>query len=249
MPLALSLDEVATRLTGLEPAVALEDPARWAYALREPLALARADVLVVGWDAGMELRALREAAGVADDEGSAPDPEAVVDGLYGATGPLREQPSGAALVALVETLRAMLPGGPDLWVALLGPASLAGALGGGADGAELADLCADQLVDLVRACAEAGARTAILREPAPATGVDGERVRAPLVRAAEHQGVALLPLPGAPAVELVPPATWLLDREAFSAEMSRLRRLADTGTVVLGDGPVPGTLELERFQA
>lgn len=244
MPLALSLDEIAARVGGAAPSTARSDPERWAYALREAVALARPDALVVGWDAGHELHGLREAAGVAED-----DAASVVDGLYDAATQVRDQPSGAALVTLVSTLVALFPSGPQPWPALVGPATLAGLLGDGGDHDELADLCADQLADLLRACAEAGAPAVVLREPAPAAGVDPAAARGPLLRAAEHHGIALHVVPGAPGVEFVAAGLWLEDAAAFAPAFARLRALAASGTVVLGDGPVPGAVALERFQA
>lgn len=242
MPLALSLDEVAVRVAGVPSTLARTDPERWAYALREAVALVRPDALVVGWDAGHELHGLREAAGVAEGSG------ATVDALYDATAPVGEQPSGAALVTVLSTLRALFPAGPRPWPALLGPATLAGILGGGDDDAELADLCADQLADLLRACAEAGAPAVVLREPEPAAGIDPGAVQGPLARAADHLGIAIHAVPGAPGVELVPPDLWTADDARFAAELPRLRDLARSGTVVLGAGPVPGAVALERFQ-
>lgn len=247
MPLALSLDAVAGRLARLDPAVAHEDPARWAYALREAVALARPGVLLVGWDAGFELEALREAVG--------PDAAAdgIADALYDADGPLRARAAASALVTQLATLKGLFPAGePALWVAVLGPASLAGALGAGGDeAAEVADLCADQLVDLLGACAEAGASTVVLREPAPVSGVDVAAARAPIMRALEHQRVALLTLPleGDGEVTLAPADAWLADDDAFAASHAAWRTAVAGGGLVLCEGPVPQDIALERFQA
>ena len=248
MPLALSLDAVAGRLARLDPAVAHEDPGRWAYALREAVALARPDVLVVGWDAGFELAALREAA---DPGGTSAG--GVADALYDADRPLRARAAAGALVSQLTTLSGLFPGDrPALWVAVAGPASLAGALGARADEVdEVADLCADQLVDLLGACAEAGAAAVVLREPAPAAGVDVVAARAPIVRALEHQRVALVTLPPEDDddVALAPASAWLADDDTFAAALSGWRTTVAGGGLVLGDGPVPAQVALERFQA
>jgi len=243
VPLALALDAVAARLAAVEETVVLEDPTRWAYALREAVVLARPDVLVVGWDGQFELGALR--AIVAD----AP-PGGVADALADADGRLRDRLTAAALVSVIATLRGLFSAGPQVTVAVLGPATLAGALcGEGDDADEVADLCADQLVDLLGACVEAGATAVVLRDHAPPAGVDAHAARRPVARALAHQQVELFVVPDEDGVvELVPPATWLLGAESFGPEIARLRGLAAAGRLVLGDGPLPAGLDLERFQ-
>ncbi|MTD44704.1 hypothetical protein GKE82_10480 [Conexibacter sp. W3-3-2] len=219
--LALSLDALAARLTGADPAVALAEPERWAYALREAVALARPDMLVLGWDGGFETGALATVVGGAADP---------VDAIYDADRPLCEQPQGAALVTLVGTLRQLFGGRPRLALAVRGPAALADGLGAPADD-ELADLCADQLVDLLLACAAVGIDTVVLR------GED-QRADGPVVRALDHARVALV-RPG--MVELLPAASW------STIGASELAAARAAPHLVLSDGPVPGNLELERL--
>lgn len=245
MPIALDLDDVATRLTGVEATRALSDPAAWAYALRDAVALARPDVLIVGWGAGFELAALRDVV-----EGA--DAGSVTDALYDAPGPLRARPPAQALSTLVATLAGLFPGGPSVALAVLGPSTIAGTLAGPQDdGAELADLCADQLVDLLSACVEAGARSVLLREPHPIPEVDATAARSPIERVLAHQQVDLVVLANeleAQSVELMAPGVWLSEDETFAREMSSVRAFAAAGTLVVGDGPVPGAVDLTRFQ-
>lgn len=183
-------------------------------------------MLVVGWDGGFETGALASVVDGADD---------VVDALYDAGG-LREQPAAGALVTLVQTLHGLFPGGPAVAVAVHGPVELAASLGVGDDD-EAADPCADLLVDLLRACAEAGATTVVLR------GVH-DRADGPILRALDHARVALVrPL----AVRRLDATFWADPEDAVVAAGLATARAQDG--LVLSDGPVPGDVALERFQA
>lgn len=264
MPLALVLDELAARLSGDDPSVAREDPTRWAYAIREAVALAKPDTIVVGWGGEAETAALRSVAdGATGDD--------LVDALYDAP-PLREVEPASTLPALVGTLRDLFPGGPSIAVALRGPSSVAAALAAdGDDVDEIADTAADALADLAGAVAEAGAAALLVVEDLVAPSADAHK---PLVRVLSHHsldGVLVATAAGdadlsavgyprvatawapsdadAPDVALVDPALWEDPDEAgFAAADDALRAAASSGALVLTGGPLPGSLALERLQ-
>ncbi|BBG02371.1 MULTISPECIES: hypothetical protein [Pseudonocardia] len=148
------LDLVAARMAGV-PVGARTDPARWAYHLRDAIALARPDWVVTHHDPLAEPDAVREAGG---------DP---LD---------RPLATAAAVEPLVELTRVLAGLFPRATVAasLTGPVAMARALagadpGGGPAGEPAPDLvadCADALAELASAQVQAGARRLLVWEDA-----------------------------------------------------------------------------------
>ncbi len=270
MRFAPVLQEVAGRLASLEPAAALrEDPVRWAYALRDAVALAPAALVLSHLDAELEAQALL--AGLA---GGGDWVDQVADAA-----PLATSGPGAAAVELVATLAGAFRGGLGVAAVLSAPADVAsaaaGPLGVGedpGDRSELADLAADALAGLVSAYAAAGAGTVIVVEHA-AGGLDPsdrDRSHAPLARALAHHRVdsVICPLPGrepppgyalsAPLWDGTPPppagaarldaALWSLDPDAFAARWAGIA--ASAGDIlVLTDGAIAAAAPPENLRA
>lgn len=190
MRFAPILQAVAVRVSGSPQELRRTDPVRWAYALRDAVALAEPDVVVSHLDPRLEADALLAVA--AEREGDWVDRVLAAPALA-QLAPVRET------VELVRTLAGLYGGGPPIAATVSGPATVAARLapdllGVGASEdelLELADLAADALAGLVGAYAEAGAQTVIVVEHdhgglAP---VDVEQAHLPLVRTLTHHRV------------------------------------------------------------
>ncbi len=236
MILAPVLQDVAAGLTGADPALRRDDPVRWAYALRDALALVRPDWVVTHHDLDLEAGDVLAQAG---------DVDAVFDADPSAG------PALGAGLELTQTLAALYPGG-IVAASVTGPATLAGRLAPslqGTDGddglSELMDACGDLLSEVAALHAARGAARIVVWEPEPAgTPELIARAHKPLVRrlallqtpaalagaaigegyvASEGAGLALVP-----AAETGDLGSW---RSAAGA--------AGPGGVVLSDGPLP----------
>jgi uroporphyrinogen-III decarboxylase len=177
---------------------------RWAYALRDAVALADVDVVVSHVDDRLEADAL--AAAIAAVEGD------WVDRVLAAP-PLAQLAPVSAGVELVQTLAGLYrpsPPAPPIAATMTGPATVAAYLAAqllGDDPAEddlveLADLAADALAGLIGAYAEAGAQRVAITEPDPGALApeDVTGAHRPLVRALAHHRVdgelRLVDIPG-----------------------------------------------------
>ena len=270
MRFAPFLQDVAGRLASLQPAVALrEDPVRWAYALRDAVALAPPALVLSHLDAELEAQALL--AGLAADGDW-------IDRVADAA-PLATSGPGAAAVELVATLAGAFRGGLGVAAVLSAPADVAAAAAGAlgvrddpGDRSELADLAADALAGLVSAYAAAGAGTMIVVEHA-AGGLDAadrDRSHAPLARALAHHRVdaVICPLAGrepppgyplsAPAWDgagtapqgaaRVDAALWSLDPDAFAARWAAIEAAAGA-MLLLSDGAIAADAPPENLRA
>lgn len=144
------------------PVGARADPARWAYRLRDAVALVRPDWIVTHHDPSLEADALLEPAG----GGSLPaDLADLVDVELAAKAPV------SAHVELTGVLAGLFPAGV-VAASITGPAGLCAALTGdgaagsaGLDPEVLAD-CGDVLAELASAYVAAGASRILVWEPA-----------------------------------------------------------------------------------
>jgi hypothetical protein len=243
--LAPVLQLVAARMAGA-PVTLREGPSRWAYALRDAVALCDPDWIVTHHDLVLEADAVR-AAGAA--------PEDVLDVELATAAPC------AAAVELTRTLAGIYPA-RVIAASITGPATLAAALG--AQGEALlacAEDCGDALAALAAAHAEAGAGRVLVWE-ASLHGLgagDAAPAHEPIVRR-----LALQRVPGvlcgdvaldagyaaragrahATGAALLDPRAFA-DAEAFEAELERGRALAGEGGVLLTDGPIAEECALE----
>ncbi len=248
MILAPVLQEVAARITGTPADAMRSDPVKWAYALREALALGRPDWIVSHHDTSLEPAALAHAI----DEAS----EIFDVSLPGLDGP-------RAAVTLVATLSELYPG-RVVAASVTGPATTTGRLAaelGIEDPAERLDLldgCADGLAELAAAMAGAGAERLLVWEPTDG-GFDSEDLASahgPLLRRAET-----IPCPTVLCAAIAdPPAGYGLVATAAGSrarlispdELSTggslsavLDPLEQAGVeLVLSDGPIAGDCDL-----
>ena len=141
---------------------------RWAYALRDAVALLHPDVVVSHLDETLEADAVASAD--------------LLD--------LANAPPVTAAVELVATLAGIFRGAPPVAATLTGPAALAARIGDASEDGLLD--AADALAALARAYADAGANVLVVFEP-PRSGLLG-----PIERAAAHRRVELVVIePGA----------------------------------------------------
>lgn len=244
MRFAPVLDEVAGRLAGRPAHSRREDPVGWAYALRDAVAICEPDLVVSHLDEAAE----RDALAPLVEDG---DP---VDALLDAPPLAALEPLGA-LVELVRTLAGALD--RPIAATLIGPSTLAAALGGASEDAEeLAEVCGDALAGYAALLAEAGAATVVVVERVPGVaGAHGPIVRALALREAE----AVLWTPdddggaaGYPALA----RTWAGDGPAppvavVPADPARWPDPAWTQGVdlLLTDGAVPADADLDALRA
>lgn len=251
MLLAPVLQDVAARMAGADPRQRLETPDRWAYVLRDAIALAAPDWIVTHHDLELEAQAL---ADITED----PDDVAFAD--------LSASRPGAAALELTATLAALYPGA-EVAASVTGPATVAAGLSehapfAGADRDALWLDCGDALAALAAAHAGRGATRVIVWEGL-AADADGDAARdahEAIVRRLAHAGVpALLAGPealDAPGYSARADLTSgrgarLLAAAAFS-DWERLERALDeaagSGGVALSDGPVPGDCDLPSLR-
>src|SRR5271166_3595797 len=112
MQLAPVLQEVAARVGATPPEERLRQPARWAYALRDAVALARPDWIVTHHDLELEALAAAEQVDTVED---APDADLAATAL------------GGAALELTDTLRGLYPSGV-IAASVTGPATMAARL-------------------------------------------------------------------------------------------------------------------------
>jgi hypothetical protein len=259
------------RLGGVSPVQARTEPTRWAYALREAVALAGPDVLVSHWDPKLEADALRAGIGPGDDW---------VDQMLAAPA-LAQAPPTIAAVELVGLLAGLYRSGLPIAAAVSGPVTVAAALAQGLLGAspaagdrvELAELCADALAALIAAYGDAGASIVLVVEHHTSllAGADAAGVHSPLLRAIAHQRLsAVLLAPDGfggsigyeavatrwdgsgppPAVAAIDAGLWALPPEQFAERWRELKDGGATaGVLLLSDGPLPAAMPLENLQA
>src|SRR5271157_2560660 len=191
MQLALVLQEVAARVNSTPPEERIRQPARWAYALRDAVALARPDWIVTHHDLQLEALAAAEQVDTVED---APDADLAASAL------------GAAALELTETLRGLYPSG-IIAASLTGPATMAARLAARLAEPDI-DLetaaldCGDALAALAAAHAERGASRVIVWEPDAGGLEPGALAQAhePLLRRLTLLGLDAVASAGADAV-------------------------------------------------
>lgn len=238
------LDQVAARIAGV-PVGARTDPVRWAYHLRDAIALARPDWVVTHHDPEAEADAVRAAGG----------------------DPLGRPLAGTAAVGpLLELTRALAGLFPRTAVAasLTGPVALARALDGGDPDPDLVTDCGDALAGLAAVLVEAGAtRLLVWESDAPGAGFTG--ALAPLLRRAATLGTPVLlrggPVPATTGVLRARPDgsgdALLVDPGVFTPGAAAAGfdrawsswRAAAAAQLVLTDGPVPHDCDLATVRA
>jgi hypothetical protein len=254
MQFAPVLQEVAARVNATPPEERLRQPARWAYALRDAVALARPDWIVTHHDLELEALAAAEQVDTVED---APDADLAATAI------------GGAALELTETLRGLYPSG-IIAASVTGPATmaarLASTLGETDIDLETAALdCGDAVAALAAAHAERGASRVIVWEPdagglepgalprahepilrrlallgvdAVAVGAEGlgETTYAALACATGGHGAALL---GADAFR---------DSPGLDAALAGAEESAGADAVLISDGPVPGDCDLTALR-
>lgn len=248
--LAPVLQEVAARVGGQDPGQRRLAPDRWAYALRDAVALARPDWIVTHHDLGLEADAIASL-------------EIDLDDLLDAD--LAASPQGAAALELTATLAALYPGGV-VAASLTGPATTVARLAEhraeAVDDLATAALdCGDPLAALAAAHAERGARRIVVWEPQAEVLEPGDLAQAhePILRRLALLDVEAV-IAGPPAVHeagyarsasavsgqraALLPASAFSGREQLAGALAEASRLAGEDGVVLSGGPVPGDCDL-----
>lgn len=244
------LQQVAARAGGAPEGQRLQQPSRWAYALRDAVAVARPDWVVTHYDLALETHAAREQVEGIED---LPDVE------------LASAPGGRAVLELTETLAGLYPG-RVVAASITGPATMAVRLAA-AMGETDADIetvaldCGDALAALAAALAESGAGRVIVWETEPG-GLEHRalaRAHDPILRRLGLAGVKAVivgceqlgevgyaagawPGGGAGAALLGADAFTAVD--ALTAALEVATVAAGPGGVVLSDGPVPGDCDM-----
>jgi hypothetical protein len=237
------LQEVAGRIAGESPLMLRSDPVRWAYVLRDAVALAQPDVVVSHFDDQLEADAVLARGSPGGDW---------ITWLLDAP-PLAALPPVAAAVELVSTLAGIYRAGPSVAATLTGPVTVAALiaphvlpLGAGVDErVELADLVADHLAALAGAYADAGAGLLIAIEREGFLNFADARARLlePLVRAAGHRRIEfVVTRPG----RGIAPELWSLAPEQFVSAWQQ--SVADAPELLLTDGPIPAQAPLEMIR-
>lgn len=245
------LSEVAAAISGTPVETMRSDPARWAYALRDTVELARPDWIVTHCDPGLEADAI---AAAADDADAVADVDlAVAEGT-------------AAVAALTETLAAIYPGS-TVAASVTAPAVVAGRLAarfGVEDDDERLDLldgCADLLADHAAALAAHGAGRIIVwdREEDGFGAADRAAALRPLTRRlamtsvpavlcapdeADADGFEHHASPGSVSAALIAP-----DRFLEAAAIDEVLGPLANAAIALTDGPIPGACELSLIRA
>lgn len=246
--LAPVLQEVATRIGGQEPEQRLLAPDRWAYALRDAVALARPDWVVTHHDLGLEAGAI-DALQVDRDD--------LLDADLAAS------PQGAAALELTATLAALYPR-RIVAASLTGPVTTAARLAATEPAEDLATValdCGDALAALAAAHVERGARRIVVWEP-EAAAVDPSTLadaHGPILRrlalleseavvagppAVHEAGYVRSASTGSAHGAALVPAEAFSDRTELAAALAQAARIAGEGAVLLSDGPVPEGCDL-----
>lgn len=268
------LPDIAARITSGSAPDPRTDALGFAYALRDAVSLAKADVVVSHYDPGLEADALR---GGLEADG------AWADRVIGA-GALAELEPVQTTVELVRTLAGLYRTGPPVTAAISGPLTVAHALADeliGADASdddrlELCDVAADALAPLIGAYAQAGAAGVLVVETTAGwleVPDDEALTHGPLTRALAHhrvEGVLAVPpgseldpegytasaqpwaggiLAGGCSAVLVARAVWEHEPARFAEEFAPLADGVGADTLVLSDGPVPDSAPLENLHA
>jgi hypothetical protein len=252
--LAPVLQEVAASVNPMAPEERLRQPARWAYALRDAVALARPDWVVTHHDLQLEALAAAEQVDTVED---APDADLAVSAL------------GAGALELTQTLSGLYPAG-IIAASVTGPATmaerLAAQLGETDIALDTAALdCGDALAALAAAHVERGASRMIVWEPNAGClepralaqahepllrrlallGVDAVAVGVQGLRACGYAAVACT-IGGRGAA--------LFGRDAFADSASlelalaAAEQSAGADAVLISDGPVPGDCDLTALR-
>ena len=246
--LAPVLQEVAARVAGQEPGPRLDAPGRWAYALRDAVALARPDWIVTHHDLGLEAEAIASL-------------EVELDDLLDAD--LAGSAQGAAALELTATLAALYPRGV-VAASLTGPATTVARLAETQpveDPAAVTLDCGDALAALAAAHVERGAQKIVVWEPDAAAAEPATLAEAhePILRRLALLAVDAL-IAGPDAVHragyarsasaasgqgaaLVPPDAFS-GRTELADALAAATRIAGEDGVLLSDGPVPGDCDL-----
>lgn len=254
MQLAPVLQEVAARVNATPPEQRLSRPARWAYALRDAVALAQPDWIVTHHDTELEASGAAEQVNAVDD---------VLDVDLAAT------VLGGAALELTDTLAGLYPG-RVIAASVTGPATMAARLA-----SQLAERdvdldtaaldCGDVAAALAAAHVEHGASRVIVWEPDSGTLEPDRlaRVHEAILRRLALLGVDAVAVGAQGLNETAYPAlAWttggrgaaLLGSKAFGDGASLDRALARAAViaggrgVVLSDGPVPRDCDLTTLR-
>jgi hypothetical protein len=252
--LAPVLQEVAARVNPTPPEERLRQPARWAYALRDAVALARPDWIVTHHDLQLEALAVAEQVDTVED---APDADLAASAL------------GAAALELTETLRGLYPSG-IIAASLTGPATMAARLAArlaepDVDLGTTALDCGDAVAGLAAAYAERGASRVIVWEPDAGglepgalaqahepllrrltlLGLDAVAVGAEGLRECEYTALACAS--GGRGAALLE-ADAFGDSASLDAALAGAEASAGADAVIVSDGPVPGDCDLTALR-
>jgi len=254
MQLALVLQEVAARVNSTPPEERIRQPARWAYALRDAVALARPDWIVTHHDLQLEALAAAEQVDTVED---APDADLAATAL------------GAAALELTETLRGLYPTA-TIAASVTGPATTAARLAAQLEETDI-DLetaaldCGDVVAALAAAHVERGASRVIVWEPDAGGLEPGALAQAhePLLRRLKLLGVdavavgtenlmdrpyaALAWATGGRGAGLLA-ADAFGDSASLDAALGGWEESAGTDAVLISDGPVPGDCDLTALR-
>ena len=229
-----------------------DDPAAFAYTLRDAVQLVRPDWIVTHHDPALEADTVA---------GTGAEPDDVVDVDLTAAGP------AAQALELTSTLAGVFSG-ETVAASITGPATMAVAVATAAGGEHglrgLAEDCGDVLAALAAAHAERGASRIIVWEPETA-GLEPDEL------AAAHEPIVRrLALAGAQALLCASPlipagyaaVAWsnhgegaaCLAAEAFSspqelrAELARAGEIAGADGILVSDGPVPAGADMTALR-
>jgi hypothetical protein len=252
--LALVLQDVAARVSSTPTEDRVRQPARWAYALRDAVTIARPDWIVTHHGVELEAAAAAEQIGTVDD---------LLDLDLPAT------TLGRAALELTETLAGLYPSAV-VAASVTGPATMAARLASVLSESD-ADLdtaaidCGDVVAALAAAHAERGAGRVIVWEPHGGAVAEDQLIRAhqPVLRRLALLGVDTVAI-GAEALDKTPygALAWpdggrraaLLRSDAFSdgstldAALAAATVIAGEHGVVLSDGPVPRECDLTALR-
>jgi len=252
--LAPVLQEVAERLSATAPEERLRQPARWAYALRDAVALARPDWIVTHHDLDLEARGAAEQVDTVED---VPDADLLASVL------------GGAALELTATLRGIYPSG-IVAASVTGPATMAARLAlrfaeNDIDLETGAFDCGDVVAALVAAHVERGASRVIVWEPGSGALESDALARAhePILRRLALLGVdavavgaeglsettyaALACATGGRGAALLGSETFS-DSASLDGALATAEASAGADAVVLSDGPVPRGCDLKLLR-
>src|SRR5271166_5400371 len=250
MLLAPVLQDVAARVSGAPADQRLRDPARWAYALRDAVALAHPHWIVTHHDLELEATGAAEQAGALDD---------LLDVELSIAGP------GRSLLELTATLAGIYPTGV-VAASLTGPATMAVRFARKTS-EEDCDLetaaldCGDVLAALAAGLVEHGATRVLVWEHDGDGLGPGALVSAhePILRRLKLAGVEAVAVGSASLLGVGYAAlAWpgggdgaaVLGPEAFASPegldhaLTGAESIAGADGLVLSDGPVPGDRDM-----